>query len=87
MNVELVSTTFPISSTIITGSANTFILLYTLGIVDEVKGASYSSTNDKWLFGDTYLDTSKVVKLGTSATTITFEDGKAGSSDVIQKKV
>ncbi len=86
MNVELVSTTFPITSTIITGSANTFILLYTLGIVDEVKGASYSSTNDKWLFGDTYLDTSKVVKLGTSATTITFEDGKAGSSDVIQKE-
>ncbi len=86
MDVELVSTSFPITSTIITGSANTFVLLYTLGIVDEVKGASYSSTNDKWLFGDTYLDTTKVVKLGTSATTITFEDGKAGSSDVIQKE-
>lgn len=86
MDVELVSTTFPITSAITTGSANTFIMLYTLGIVEEIKGASYSGTNDTWLYGDTYLDKTKVTRVGTSSTTIAFEDGKAGSSNVISEK-
>lgn len=82
MDEELVSTTYPVSSVICTGSTNTFLILMMLGIVDEVKGSSYSSA-DSALFGSTYLDTSKVERLGTSSTTIAFEDGKAGSSDII----
>ncbi|MCQ2085236.1 MAG: hypothetical protein MJZ21_03715, partial [archaeon] len=83
MDKELVSSKVPVTSAITTGSANTFILLYNLGIVDEIKGASYGSTNDKFLYEDNYLNTSKVVKLGTSSSAITLEDGKAGSSNVI----
>lgn len=83
MDEEIVSTKFPISSAIMTGSTNSFLITYMLGIVDEIKGATYSSA-DKALFGDTYLNTDKVVKLGTSSSSITFEDGKAGSSDVIK---
>ncbi len=86
MDLVLVDTKWPVSSMIVTGSSNTFMLLYLLDIIDEVKGASYGSTNDKLLFGSNYLDTSKVAKLGTSSTTITFEDGKAGSSNVIAEK-
>ena len=85
MDEEVVSTQFPIKSVIITASSNTALLLYSLGIVDEVKGASYSSL-DAGLFSNSYLDTDKVVKLGKSSTTITFEDGKAGSSDVIAEQ-
>ncbi len=85
MDEEIVSTQFPIKSVIITASSNTALLLYSLGIVDEVKGASYSSL-DAGLFSNSYLDTDKVVKLGKSSTTITFEDGKAGSSDVIAEQ-
>ena len=86
MDTELVSTTFPITSTIMTGSANSFILLYTMGIIDEVKGASYGSTNDTWLYSDTYLKTSHTANLGKSSTSITFEDGKAGSSNIIAEQ-
>ena len=85
MDEELVSTQFPIKSAIMTASSNTAMLMFTLGIVNEIKGASYSSL-DKALFGNSYLNTDKVVKLGKSSTTITFEDGKAGSSDVIAKE-
>lgn len=86
MDTELVSTYIPIKSAIMTGSANSFIMLYIMGITDEIVGASYGSTNDNFLYGDYYLDKDKVAKLGTSSTTIKFEDGKAGSSDVIEKK-
>lgn len=85
MDTEIVSTKFPIKSTIATGSTNTFLLFAMLGISDELKGASYYNA-DKVLFGDTYLDTTKVERLGTSSTTIAFEDGKVGSSDIIAKE-
>ncbi len=85
MDEEIVSTQFPVKSVIITASSNTAMLLYCLGIVDQVKGASYSSL-DTGLFSDSYLNTDKVVRLGKSSTTITFEDGKAGSSDVIAEQ-
>ena len=85
MDTELVSTTFPIKAMVMCGSANTFIMTYTLGIVDEVKGAAYSSTNDGWLYKDTYLNTKKVTQVGTTATTIAFEDGKIGSSGTISE--
>lgn len=86
MDEEVVSTKYPITSAIMTASANLSITLFSLGIVDEVKGATYSSSLDSTLFGDNYLDTDKVVRLGTSSTSITFEDGKAGSSDVIAQQ-
>ncbi|MCQ2078560.1 MAG: hypothetical protein MJZ38_00660 [archaeon] len=86
MDTKLVDTAFPVTSTIITGSANSFILLYTLGIIDEVKGASYSDGNDTYLYGDTYLLDSHTKKFDSSAMKITFEDGKSGSSDVINKE-
>lgn len=87
MDEVLVSSKWPISSVIVTGSSNTFIMLYMLDIIDEVKGASYGSTNDAYLFSDNYLNTSKVAKLGTSSTTIAFEDGKSGAaSNVIKEK-
>ena len=84
MDEEIVSTKFPVSSAIMTGSTNSFLITYMLGIVDEIKGATYGSTVDAALFGNTYMNTDKVVKLGTSSTSITFEDGKVGSSDVIK---
>lgn len=86
MDEELVSTTVPVTSTLMTGSANNFMMLYLLGIVDEVKGACYGSSNDTALFGDTYLDKNKVELLNSVSTTIPFEDGKAGASDIISKK-
>ena len=86
MDMERVSTQYPVSAAIMTGSANSFIMCYMIGIIDEIKGASYGSSNDSTLFGSTYLNTSKTVKLGTSSTSITFEDGKAGSSNVIAEK-
>lgn len=87
MDMEIVSTKVPVTSAIATGSANTLIMLYMNGIIDEIKGASYSSTSvDTYLYKDAYLDTKKVEKLGSSSTTITFEDGKAGSSDIIARE-
>ncbi len=86
MDEEIVSTKFPVSSAIMTGSTNSFLITYMLGIVDEIKGATYGSSVDAALFSNTYMNTDKVVKLGTSSTSITFEDGKAGSSDVIKTK-
>lgn len=88
MDTELVSTAFPVTSTIMTGSSNSFMMMYLLGITSEVKGASYGSTNDHKLYDGVYIeDKAKqnppIVKLGTSSTSITFEDGKAGSSNVI----
>lgn len=87
MDQVLVSTQFPITSCIISGSANVSLGLFTIGVVDEVKGAAYSSSSlDPALYGDSYLDTEKVEKVGTSATTIKIEDGKVGSSDIIAKE-
>lgn len=86
MDMERVSTQYPVSAAIMTGSANSFIMCYMIGIIDEIKGASYGSSNDSTLFGSTYLNTSKTVKLVKSSTSITFEDGKAGSSNVIAEK-
>ncbi len=87
MDVEMVSTAFPITSAITTGSANSFMLLYLLDIVDEIVGASYGSSNDKVLYGDYYLDTEHTAKIGSSSTTIKFEDGKDdGAADLIKKK-
>lgn len=86
MDEETVQTSFPITSAIMTGSANSFILVMSLGIKDEIKGASYSNTNDKALLGDYYLDESKVERIGTSSTSIKFEDGKVGSSNIIAEK-
>ncbi|MGN0137836.1 MAG: dockerin type I repeat-containing protein [Candidatus Methanomethylophilaceae archaeon] len=86
MDEEIVSTKFPVTAAIMTGSTNSFLITYMLGIVDEIKGATYGSSVDAALFSNTYMNTDKVVKLGTSSTSITFEDGKAGSSDVIKTK-
>lgn len=86
MDLQLVDTKWPVTSAIVTGSSNTFMLLYMMDIIDEIKGASYGSTNDSVLYGGCYLDTNKVKKLGTSSTSITFEDGKAGSTNVISEK-
>ena len=84
MEKEIVSTKFPIKSAIMTGSTNSFLLMTMCGIVEEVKGASYSSA-DKALFGGTFLNTDKVTKLGTSSTTIAFEAGSGAASEVIAK--
>lgn len=81
---ELVSTKFPIKASLMTGATNNLLLTFMLGITDAIKGISYTnSTTDTTLFGSTYLDSSKTVRVGNSSTTIKFEDGKAGSSDVI----
>ncbi|MBR4203231.1 MAG: hypothetical protein IKQ93_06630 [Candidatus Methanomethylophilaceae archaeon] len=88
MDKELVSTAVPVTSTIMTGSANNFIMFDLLGIEAEttVKGACYGSTNDSFLYKNTYLNTSKVERLGTLSYEIPFEDGKIGSSDIIKEK-
>ncbi|MBR6203676.1 MAG: Ig-like domain-containing protein [Candidatus Methanomethylophilaceae archaeon] len=85
MDEILVETQFPISSVIMTGSSNSFLLMWMLGIVDEVKGACYSTTVDTY-FSDTYLNTDKVKKLGSKSYEIPLEDGKAGSSNIIAEE-
>ena len=87
MEMHLVSTAFPVKSCIISGSANTGMTLILLGVTDRVVGAAYSATSlDKTLYKTTLLDTAKVEKIGTSASTIPFEDGKIGTSDIIKEK-
>lgn len=86
MDQPIVSTKFPITSAIAFGTGNNFLVTYALGIIDEIKGATISSSVDRGLYGDVYCDESKVVKLGTSSTSITFEDGQAGSSNVIAEE-
>ena len=84
MDQEVVSTTFPLTSVIISASSNIAMHLFSIGVIEEVKGAAYTDgTLDSTLYGDNYLDTGKVVKIGTSVTDIPFEDGKVGASDVI----
>ena len=85
MDEILAETQFPINSIIMTGSSNSFMLMWMLGITEEIKGASYSATSvDKYF--SYYLDTTKVEKLGTSSTTIAFENGAVGSSNIIAEK-
>ena len=94
MDKELVSTTIPVTSTIMTGSANNFMLFTLLGITPGtvVKGACYSSTNDAFLYGKTanggngFLDKNVVKNLGTKSYEIEFENGTIGSSDTIQSE-
>ena len=88
MDRELVSTKVPVTSTIMTGSANNFMIFTLLGIPagTTVKGACYSSSNDSFLYGDTFLKTTLVEKLGSKSYEIPFEDGKIGSSDIIKDK-
>ncbi len=87
MALEIVETMYPLTSVIATGSANGLMMLQLMDIVDEVKGACYSSSSaDKALYNTTFLDTEKCVNLGSNTGSISFEDGKAGSSDVIKEK-
>ena len=87
MDSELVSTTFPVKSIIMSGSANLGIMCYLMNIVDEVKGAAYSSTSlDSNLYKNTFRNTTAVEKVGTSATTINIENGKVGTANIIQEK-
>lgn len=86
MDEELVKTKFPVKSAIMTGSTNSFLLMTMCGIVEEIKGASYSSA-DKVLFGNTFLDTNKVTKLtGSSATEMDYEAGASGASQLVAEK-
>ena len=84
MEEEIVSSHFPVRSVIISASANISMHLFSIGIIDEVKGAAYTDgTLDDVLYGSNYLDTSKVTKIGESVTDISLEDGQMGASDVI----
>ncbi|MBE6520955.1 MAG: hypothetical protein E7Z68_07615 [Thermoplasmata archaeon] len=85
MDDVLVQTQFPIKSLIMTGSSNSFMLLWMLGVKEEVKGACYSSSVDTY-FKNYYLDTDKVQKIGTSSTTLPFENGKVGTSNIIAEE-
>ena len=88
MDMQLVDTKIPVVSTIMTGSANAFVLFDLLDIPagDVVKGACYGSTNDTYLYKNTYLKTALVEKLGSKSYEIPFEDGKIGTSDIIKEK-
>lgn len=86
MEEEIIRTKYPISSAITTLSSDMAIMLYSIGIVDQIAGASYSNTLDTSLYGDTYINIDKVVKLGSNSDTIDFTNGRAGSTDVISEK-
>ncbi len=98
MDSPLRDTKFPVTSAVMTGSSNSFIMFYMLGIVNEIKGASYGTTNDSFLYDDVYFDFDgknyntldkegrTVTKLGTSSTTINFENGRIGSTETIAKE-
>ena len=81
----VVSTKFPITSAIANGNGNMLTLLYSLGIHDQIKGCSKSSSVDLAMYGDVYFSADDA-NLGTSSSAITFEDGKVGSSNVIAEK-
>lgn len=90
MDKELVSTKVPVTSTIMTGSSNNFMLFTLLGIGagEVVKGACFGSTNDSFLYktkngGNGLLD---VTQLGTKSYEIEFENGKIGSSNIIKEE-
>ena len=85
-DTEVVSTQYPVTSAIALGTGNNLMLLYCLGIHEQIKGATYTSSADGGLYGDVYLDESRVVKLGTSMTAIELEGGRVGSSDVISRE-
>lgn len=86
MDEEIVSTSFPVTSALTTGSSNTLTMEMMLGLTDHIKGASYGNTNDMTLLGATLLDTDRVERLGTSTMSIPFEDGKVGSSNIIAEE-
>lgn len=81
----IVDTQFPITSAITHGNGNLLTLLYSLDIRDEIKGCSRSSSVDSAMYGDVYLS-DNVANLGKSSNSLTFEDGKVGSSNVIAEK-
>lgn len=86
MDRVLVSTKYPVTSTIMTGSTNNFLMFSLLKIPagDVVKGACYTSSGDTFLFGTNYMDTSKVKNLGSSSQEIQFEDGNGAASELIK---
>lgn len=82
----IASTKYPIRSFITMGTGNNLLMFYALGITEELKGATYTSSADVALYGDLYRDESKVANIGKSIVEIPFEDGKVGSSDIIAKE-
>ncbi len=90
MDKELVSTTIPVTSTLMTGSANNFMMFTLLGIEPGtvVKGACYGTSNDKFLYdksGNKFLDTDTVKKVGSKSYEILFESGKDdGASELVK---
>ena len=82
MDTALVSTKFPVTSAIMTGSSNNFMVFTLLQIPagDVIKGACYTSSGDKFLYGSNYMDTSKVTLLNSSSQEIPFEDGKSSAA-------
>ncbi|MDR0524092.1 MAG: hypothetical protein LBG62_06720 [Candidatus Methanoplasma sp.] len=84
---QIVTTKFPVRSAIMTGSSSAWILTFQLGILDEIKGSSQHGKGDTILYRDSYLDESKCAFL-SGGNDIDFENGRAGSSNVIiEKKV
>ena len=77
MDRVLVSTKYPVSSAIMTGSSNNFMMFSLLQIPAEtvIKGACYTSSGDKFLYSSNYMDTDKVVCLNSSSQEIPFENG------------
>ena len=91
MDRELVSTTIPVTSTLMTGSANNFMMFTLLGIQPGtvVKGACYSTSNDKFLYdnktGNGFIDDSVVKNVGKKSYEILFESGKDdGASELVK---
>jgi len=62
---------YPVNSIFCSGSNNMFMMLYMSNIIDEVKGATYTNNIDS-LYYDSYLNTEKVWRLGTSTKDIEF---------------
>jgi len=89
MDKVLDSTVVPVTSAMMTASANTLMYFDLLDIKagELVKAAAYGSTNDKTLYGKTYLNKDLVTKVGgNSATSIPYEDDEQGSAQVIKEK-
>lgn len=66
-------TLYPITSAIATGAANSLLIFKYLGIVDELKGISYSSAPDSALFPEYMGLVGEDKRLDTSATRINVD--------------
>lgn len=70
---EIETVMYPITSAVATGAANTILIFKYLGIVEEIKGFSWSAAPDPFLFPEYQYLISESQRLDTSSTKMNVE--------------